>query len=286
MNVTIAGAGAVGMLLSCLLQESGCRVTLLTRSKEQADSLNAEGITKNGKVFSIEAIADWTDMPLDTMLLIAVKHGDLDGMRNQLAALPADVPLVFLQNGMLHVQFAESLPQHRIAVGSVEHGALKISSVEVRHTGLGKVTLALLRGEEKVFRPLLCLPPFPAVWHENADALLFRKVLLNCLINPLTAVLGLKNGELLTNPDAYRVLRTIYRELSEAFPEMEQLLPFAQVVALCRSTADNTSSMLADRLAGNQLELDTIAGYTLERAGQDLPVLRTLYYLLKATEVD
>ncbi|AQQ55115.1 2-dehydropantoate 2-reductase [Planococcus lenghuensis] len=286
MNVIIAGAGAVGMLLSCLLQESGCRVTLLTRSKEQADLLNAEGIVKNGEDFRVKAIPDWEAVPLGAMLVLTVKYGDLAGLRHKLAALPAELPLVFLQNGMLHLQFAESLPQQQIAVGSVEHGAQKVSSNEVCHTGRGKVTLAVLRGEKEVFQPLLHLPYFPAAWHEDAGALLFRKVLLNCLINPLTAVLELKNGELLTNPHAFTLLQSIYKELSEAYPEMEHLLPFAQVVALCRSTAANTSSMLADRLSGRRLELDTIVGYTLKRAGQELPVLNTLYYLLKATEVD
>ena len=154
----------------------------------------------------------------------------------------------------------------------------------MKHTGKGLFKFALLSGDEKRFLPLLNINGVKAEWHPDADKMLFRKVLLNTMINPLTALLSIKNGELLSNPHAYELLKNTYTELYAAFPEIESLLPFEQVTALCASTAENTSSMLADKLAGRPLELDTILLYTIRRSPYTLPILQTFYHLLKAAE--
>ncbi|RNF40685.1 ketopantoate reductase family protein [Planococcus salinus] len=285
MKVTVVGAGAVGMLTACLLEQTGAETLLVTRRDEQAKTINAQGIKKEDVVCKVKATANWNDIDPDSFILLAVKHSQLDEVMSLLETGFLSNPIVFLQNGMLHVEPAKNLPQEHIAVGSVEHGALKLSDCEVRHTGKGTIKFALLKGDENRFCPLLETEGFPCSWHGEADSLLFRKVLLNSLINPLTALMSIKNGELLTNPYAYELLKNLYKELGAAFPEMEVLLPFEEVAALCASTAQNTSSMLADKKAGRRLELDTIVLYTLQRSPVELPLLQGLYHLLKSAEV-
>ncbi|WP_088005778.1 2-dehydropantoate 2-reductase [Indiicoccus explosivorum] len=286
MHVTVVGAGAVGMLIAALLKESGCGVTLLARTNGQANELSAEGIIKDGERITVRSVTGWQETGQSDFIMVAVKSGDLENLRSEFARLPPDVPVVFLQNGMSQLEFASSLPQTQMAAGSVEHGVKRTGPASISHRGIGVVKLSLLKGNAEVFRPLLELDAFPAEWQEHAEKMLLRKTWLNCLINPLTALLGLTNGELLSNKYANRLLKELYRELTAAYPEAERALPFRDVESLCRTTGANTSSMLADRLSGKPLELDAIVGYILERSGQDMPVLETLYYLLKATEVD
>jgi 2-dehydropantoate 2-reductase len=79
----------------------------------------------------------------------------------------------------------------------------------------------------------------------------------------------------------------LYAELMTAFPYMRAQFPFDGVRELCEKTAANTSSMLADRLAGRKTEVDTIVGAIIKKAavnGRKLPTLHTLYELMKATE--
>lgn len=285
MKMVIVGAGAVGMLLACLLDEAGAEVQVFARREQQARIINENGIIKDGKRYNVQAITDWTKIPPDAYVLLAVKYDALKQLSPAIKEHVPENPLVFLQNGMLHLQMMDELPQRYIAAGSVEHGALKISDNEIRHTGNGKVKWALLKGEQQKFLPLIKLDGFKAEWHEDADRLLFRKVLLNGIINPLTALTALKNGELLTNPYAFELMERVYAELERAFPEIEKLLPFEEVAALCRTTAQNTSSMLMDKQAGRKMELDTILLYLLERSPIELPLLKAFYQLLKSTEV-
>ncbi|WP_084244973.1 2-dehydropantoate 2-reductase [Planomicrobium okeanokoites] len=284
MNFAVIGAGAVGMLTASLLKEAGCGVQLITRRPEQAKQINAKGIDLDGKIQFIDAYTEWDRIPANAFILVAVKYGHLPEVIKKLKSNCLDNPVVFMQNGMMHLDSIPNLPQKNIAAGIVEHGALKVDETRVKHTGKGLFKFALLSGDEKRFLPLLNINGVKAEWHPDADKMLFRKVLLNTMINPLTALLSIKNGELLSNPHAYELLKNIYTELYAAFPEIETLLPFEQVTALCASTAENTSSMLADKLAGRPLELDTILLYTIRRSPYTLPILQTFYHLLKAAE--
>lgn len=285
MKFAVVGAGAIGMLTACLLKEAGEEVQLVARTEEQVRAINEQGIAKDNERYQIPAVADFQKIAQDAYILLAVKYDALQSILPQLNNECPENPVIFLQNGMLHLDFIKKMPHKQIAVGSVEHGALKMNDTEIRHTGLGTIKFASVKGEPSVFLPLAQIKNFKSEWHENADRLLFRKVLLNCLINPLTALMEIKNGELLTNLYAYELLKGLYTEMYLAFREIETLLPFEEVTALCASTADNTSSMLADKSAGRKMELDTILLYTLRRSEIDLPLLKTLYNLLKATEV-
>ena len=272
------------MLTASLLKEAGCGVQLITRRQEQADLINAQGVKLDGQVQYIKASTDWDNIPANAFIFITVKYGQLPDVIDILKHKCLENPIVFLQNGMMHLQMIKNLPQKNVAAGVVEHGALKVSDAEVRHSGKGVFKFALLSGEEGRFLSLLKINGVKSEWQKDADKLLFRKVLLNCMINPLTALLSVKNGELLSNPHAYELLKNVYTELYTAFPEIETLLPFEQVTALCASTAVNTSSMLADKLAGRKMELDTILLYTIKRSPYLLPTLQTFYHLLKAAE--
>ena len=128
---------------------------------------------------------------------------------------------------------------------------------------------------------------FSFTLEQNAEQMLFEKAVFNCLINPLTAILQLKNGELLTNKQAFLLMKTLYKELIDAFPGLEATIAFSNVVALCEKTSANTSSMLADRLNGRKSEIDTIVGAILKKAlnnGHTLPTLRTFYHQILAIE--
>lgn len=285
MEYVVIGAGAVGMLMACLLKDAGADVDILARRKDQADLINEQGI-KNGRAFyMVDARTDLAGISPEAILLLAVKYDALEQLLPSLNEKCPHNPIVFLQNGMMHLTYMEEMSQQHLLAGSVEHGVIKIGDNEILHTGNGTVKFALLKGEERYFSPLQQLKHLKSEWHGDADRMLFRKVLLNSIINPLTALMGIKNGELLTNPFAYEVLKDVYTELYRAFPEIDQLLPFEEVTALCASTAENTSSMLSDRLQGRKMELDTILLYTIQRADVELPLLKGLYHILKSSEV-
>ncbi|MEA0554328.1 2-dehydropantoate 2-reductase [Lysinibacillus irui] len=294
MKVAIIGAGAVGQLTASFLAESGTSVSLVVRRQEQVNELNTKKLTRinvdgTKTVQNIVSTTNLTSLPMQDLLVIAVKYSHLQQLYKQLALLPSDIPLLFMQNGLAHFEEVLNLPQKNIAFCSVSFGAQRVDQTTVRHRGVGLCKIAVERGKQHTFEKLLQLhcSLFPVEMVSNAEQMLFDKAILNSLINPLTAVLQLNNGELVTNKQAFLLMENIYQELTEAFENMEHSISFGDVVDLCRKTAENTSSMLADRLQGRKSEIETIVGVILNKAlakGHHLPTLRTLYHQVLALE--
>ncbi|MER2000475.1 MAG: 2-dehydropantoate 2-reductase, partial [Lysinibacillus sp.] len=223
--------------------------------------------------------------------IVTTKSYHLQHLYDELAYLPESAAILFMQNGLAHYEPAISLPQRDIAFSSVQFGALKENDAAVRHTGVGIWKLAIGKGSVNAFEPILkcSSESFPIELVSDAYAMLFEKALLNCFINPLTAILQVKNGVLVENKAAYTLLEQLYDELLATFPNEMADFPFHSVVSLCEKTATNTSSMLMDRLSRRPSEVDAIVRPIIERAqksGQQLPTLKMLYTLMVAIETE
>ncbi|MGE7621933.1 2-dehydropantoate 2-reductase [Viridibacillus sp. NPDC096237] len=294
MQIVVVGGGAVGLLLASLLQKDHTQMNILVHREAQASELNDKGLKQIDVLQQsyhtyVKASQDFKVFPTDAIWIIAVKYLHLESLQSLFDALPDSTPLLFIQNGVMHLQFAKSLHQKQIAFSSVEFGAEKLSDSSVVHRGIGKMKIALERGDGEPFKELFQLSSdnLPIEWVENAEQMLIRKALLNCFINPLTTILNVKNGSLITNEHSLILLEQLYKELLGAFPEQQDRLHFDDVLALCTKTATNTSSMLADRLNGRMMEVDTIVGGVLQIArkrGYEMPILETLYMLLMALQ--
>ncbi|EQD57880.1 2-dehydropantoate 2-reductase [mine drainage metagenome] len=99
----------------------------------------------------------------------------------------------------------------------------------------------------------------------------WRKVLVNAAINPVTALHDIPNGRLLEEPyrrEAVRLLReaaAVARALGVAISAAEAEADLERVV---RATADNRSSMLQDIDRHRPTEVDAISGALL-RLGRE-----------------
>ena len=294
MKVVVVGAGAVGLLTASFFAEAGIDVTVVVRRQEQAQELNNVGLTRVNldgvkTTRQVHATISLNTLPRQDLAVIAVKYGQLHTLYGELSVVLKDVPLLFMQNGLAHYEEALQLQQETIAFSSVAFGAQVQNNTTVLHKGLGICKIAAARGNDALFLKLqqIANPSFPLTLVQDAEQMLFEKAVLNCLINPLTAILQVKNGELLTNKQAFLLVQTLYKELLDAFPGLDATVAFSDVVTLCEKTAANTSSMLADRLNGRKSEVDTIVGAILRKAltnGHALPTLRTFYHQILAIE--
>jgi 2-dehydropantoate 2-reductase len=138
---------------------------------------------------------------------------------------------------------------------------------------------------------LLCDSGFPVEVIADTLGLQWGKAIINAAINPLTALLRVKNGELVARP-SLRVLMSDTAHEAEAVAnavgvELPYPDPVAVVESVARKTGANTSSMLSDVLRGAPTEIDSINGAIVqagEEAGVPAPVNRTLWQLVKGLE--
>jgi 2-dehydropantoate 2-reductase len=111
---------------------------------------------------------------------------------------------------------------------------------------------------------------FPVQIVEDARSLMWGKLVINCAINPLTALLRLKNGELLERPPAREMMGVLAQETAQVAIAEQIRLPFQDPIAaaeeVAQKTAANQSSMLQDVLRGAPTEIDAICGAVVKVA--------------------
>jgi 2-dehydropantoate 2-reductase len=187
---------------------------------------------------------------------------------------------------MGHLKLLENIPVNNIFIGSVEHGALKENSYMVSHNGDGITNVAVFKGDSALlheFDSSVTLE-FPIVLKEDYYEMLINKLIVNGVINPLTAILQVKNGELINNLYYFHVLRNLYSEISSILNLDNLREHLQQIIDICLNTADNRSSMLKDIEANRLTEVDAILGFILEEANRKemkAPQVENLYYLIK-----
>jgi 2-dehydropantoate 2-reductase len=127
---------------------------------------------------------------------------------------------------------------------------------------------------------------------DNVQSLVWGKLVASSAINPLTALLQVKNGELLENPPARELMGELARETAAVAKMLGVILPFADPVRavenVAQRTAENLSSMLQDILRGAPTEIDAINGAVVqiaEKKNLHVPVNRTIWRLVNAFRV-
>ncbi|MGB3259355.1 2-dehydropantoate 2-reductase [Paenisporosarcina sp.] len=291
MKVVIVGAGAIGLLIGSYASEQKHEVTYITRTTKQAENLNKEGITciqPDGGIMKTKVFAstEFNQAPTDALWIIAVKYHHLSTLQVELNSLPETTALLFIQNGIAHLQWIAQFKHHPIYIATIEHGAMKKDSTTVVHKGIGVTKIApYIKNTSQLDFTIFQSDSFQIELAEDAYGIVLRKAILNACINPITAILQIKNGDLLSNTHAFELMKTVFSELENVFPEISNLLTFEEVKALCLKTSKNNSSMLQDRLNRRTTEIEPIVGALIQLAvgrKKDLPVLRTLYHFVLA----
>lgn len=293
MEIGIIGAGSIGLLFAAYLSKNN-EITLYTRTQEQAAEINSHGIVLNKEgertVFHVKALPFARRKEIEMLSIITVKQYQLPAVLENLTSLrEAPQNLLFLQNGMGHLKLLEALPAANIFIGTVEHGALKEDSYTVSQNGQGVTNVSVFKGGTEVLNSFIASAPsdFPFLVKPNYYEMLVDKLIINAVINPLTAILGVKNGALVENQFYFHVMRLLYSEIAAILNLAEQEKHLEQVIMICKKTAGNRSSMLKDLEANRMTEAEAILGFLLEKAKaseKEAPLTETLYFAIKGKE--
>ena len=292
MKVGVIGGGSIGLLLAGRLGKKH-EVTLFTRTKSQADQINcAGGIEIKGlhPVFTeckAEMLAHSKAIASQELLIVTVKQGAIDEILPFIQSVRS--PLLFLQNGMSHLKKLDCLHSVSVYVGITEHGALRENGTTTIHTGMGIIRAGLYSGERQVALLDRQDADFPIEEVKDIYPRLIEKLIVNACINPLTALLGVKNGELIANSYFRQILKQLCEQVCYGLGiNKEQYLKYQEKVFLiCERTADNKSSMLRDIEMQRKTEIEAILGYCLEEANeriQKMGLVSALYAMIRGLE--
>lgn len=294
MDVVIAGAGSIGLLIGSFLSENGWKVTFFVRREEQAALIREKGVKRVGSagveiVHEASAETDIEKLPSNAPWIVAVKFNGVASILEILKNKKMKNAVLFVQNGFGHVDMVSETELPHLFFATVEHGAGRLDDRSVSHNGIGVMKIAPYRGDATNFDFLKNIrsTSFPIEFVRDAKQTVLRKVLINCMINPITAILQMKNGALLENEYAKALFDQLFDEIITAFPEMRQVVSKEVVEEVCRKTSSNESSMLRDRKNGVPMEIETIVSIVIKMAEKrncSLPLLKTLEKMLLAVD--
>jgi 2-dehydropantoate 2-reductase len=283
----ILGAGSIGCLWACHLIKAGYPVTLILRDQKKLNTFaQSKGIILADEHFSVEAEIANNPSPIH-QLLITTKSTDTEIAFNSVKSrLANNTKVVVLQNGLGSQEWIKSqLPQGEVVWASTTDGAWMKSPFHLVHAG---------KGVTRIGSPSIQYPWIASLKHgllsvqldEDIAATLWRKLAINCAINPLTAVYNCRNGDLVKKPDYLATMATICKEV-ESVAQAEGIELFdgpliEQACHVAELTAENYSSMLQDIRHNRTTEISHITGYLCRLAKHhNLQVPSNSFYLNK-----
>ena len=281
-KIVIIGQGAMGLLCYHHLQQAHNAVLLMDstlRSKQLSQAPKSLTTHYSFTAYQTETAKNYPlsyaqshELTQAELLILSVKSYQIASVIKAVTALIKPNCLVLLaHNGMgTLAEVKHLLPaQQRILAMLTTHASLRHSPLKLSHTGLGHTDLGLLAGnmtateiDELVFLLGQAMPTVS--FSTDITKKQWLKLAINCVINPITALNDIENGQVsltkFTTLKAQLIDEVMSVAKAEAidFTQVELTQKLEKVV---EATAKNSSSMRCDMLAHRQTEVDYINGY-------------------------
>ena len=274
MRWHVLGAGSLGSLWATRLARAGLPVRLIVRDEARLVAYNTQAglaLNENGQRqrFAIPAQTVSAGEPIQR-LLVACKAYDAERAVAAVAHRLADkAEVLLLQNGLgSQDAVAAMIPGARCIFVSSTEGAYRDEDWSVVFAGQGFNWLGdTQQGAAPVWLDELKQAGIPHQWTADIAERLWRKLALNCAINPLTVLHQCRNGELQAHAEEVTALCAELGHVLHCCGQpgaAEGLLD--QVQQVIAATAGNYSSMYQDVAQGRRTEIRYLLGHVCATA--------------------
>lgn len=296
MRICIFGAGSLGSALGGILASRN-EVTLIGRRNHMM-AVRKNGLTLKGDIRrSVEVEAreriDGIDPP--DLVVITTKAFDTEEAVEKCRTVAGrNTSVLTLQNGLGNLEILRVWKGSNAFGGTITLGANLVAPGEVRVSGLGETLIGSDLNPEGARRMSLLFKESGLNARTCPDVTLaiWSKVAVSASINPLTAVLRLENGKLLTSASISRMMDEVCREAVAVGMRSGVALSLPKTIGLAhsvaRSTSRNRSSMLQDVETGKRTEIEQINGAIWrlgERTGSPAPLNMALWAMVSSFEL-
>lgn len=313
MRFLVYGAGALGQALGCMLACDNHSVDFILRERFiepiRENGLKVTGIfgdffapEKNVTYFtSLENISGSYDY-----ILLTTKSYDTQASVDALKSVPGrdGTAVVSLQNGCGNI---EKLIQGFGAAQTI--GGRVITGFEIERPGHVIITVCAddihvgdgLSGAEITEQTERLAAAITSAGHkclavDNIHSSLYAKLLYNCALNPLGAILGVNYGPLAEQESTRDIMNRVIEETFAVIEGMGGTTPWPDAAAyrevfystLIPATADHRPSMLQDLENGKPTEVEALVGYVSRKGRQSniaTPTCDTLADLVRFKEM-
>jgi len=258
-KIYVLGAGAIGSIFGAFLSKD--HDVTLVGNKAHTEAINCKGLTVCGgidEIFFLKADTQIREIHNQTLVILATKAYDsAKAVRDIKEKAKNDTVILILQNGLGNEEvIRKAAGKHQKIVRAITAVAAEILEPGKVRFWDGDTIVERTDDGEKIVdmfnRCNLKTIPSERMTHE-----VWKKLVLNCVVNPLSAILCVRNKE--TVADSLKaVRRQIVSEcVKVAEAEGISLEEHLEIVIDRRiSRYTNFSSMYQDLLKGRKTEID------------------------------
>jgi 2-dehydropantoate 2-reductase len=291
MEIIVLGAGAIGSLYGAKLSV-GNDVTLIGRAEHVA-AINSHGLRIEGiesEEVRVRAATALDHLGPNALIILTTKVPDSAAALRPIEHLVRDdTTLLCLQNGIGSERIARSVLDDRGIVlrGITQFGAIFKSPGVIQFMARG---YTLIERHERSARlaGILSAAGLDCRVSPDIGADVWHKLVVNCVVNPITAMLGCEVGGI-ANPQLEPLKRLVINEcIAVAAAEGVTFeTDFIQEIDDVFRPSHNIASMLQDLRRGRPTEIDYMNGAVAALGAQhsvDCPVNAALTAIIKAME--
>ena len=303
MKIAIVGTGAMGSVYAGLLCKAGHDVWAIDTWQEHIDVISASGLSVSGAsgrfvVDNLHVGGSPQDAGSCDVWVIATKAAAVEEVAAEIAPLlePDSVVMAF-QNGLgAGERVARHIPQENIVIGIAEGFGSSIPEPGyVHHEGMRLIRIGEMRGgmTDRVQR-------MEQVWRDagfnvrafaDVTLMIWEKFLCNVTLSAPCAVFDVTVGELMSDPEAWRVALgctsegyrlAVAKGIQFSFDD-----PLRYVTEFAATIPHASPSMRLDHLARRPSEIAAINGQVValsREIGLEAPYNETLCAILRHRE--
>ena len=292
MRIVVLGAGAIGTYYAAKLSNRHT-VTLIARRPEHVDAIRTAGVQITGleeTVCRLDASTQLAAIDAETLIILTTKvYDSADAVCAIAQLLRPDTLILCLQNGLHSERIVKDVVAGRCAVlrGITDFGVILVGPGTVSLKARGPTSLEAGPKSREVADALTECHLSGRV-SEDIRHEVWRKLIVNCVVNPLTAMTGMEVGWVADerlDPLKRRIIDeclAVARHDGVTF-EMD----FTRMLNDTYRPSRNLSSMYQDLKKGKRTEIDYMNGAVVDlghRHGVACPINESLVSIVKALE--
>lgn len=306
MRIVIVGGGAIGRLFGSFLFRGGNEITLIDIDQTILGAIQEKGIglverdadhPEQGYDTPIRALSSADSLTeADLVLLLVKSQSTLAAVKDVAHLISDSCPLLSIQAGLGNLEVAEKIvTRQNILLGITFMTGTALSDARVRQGGLAKTYIGELDGSFSMrlqnIADVFSRCGIETQMVKRIVGRLWCMVITYAAINPVSAILQVPNGSLISKMESITLMKRLLDEgravatacsIELVYPDLYELLFDA-----CEKSAHNLSSMLQDILNEIPTEVDAQNGAICRYAddfGINVPTHRTMRELITLLE--
>ncbi|MHA1155207.1 MAG: ketopantoate reductase family protein [Candidatus Heimdallarchaeota archaeon] len=303
----VLGSGSVGSLIGGLLTREGYNVFMIGRAPHititGGNGLKIQGLIEkqvepiNAGTFDyIYPIVEMLNDEINYIIITTKAHQTRQAAEEIMPIVCKHTTIVSIQNGIGTEEILQELyPDNLVLRGVTSIGVSRPKPGVVDYSGRGKTLIGYTTDAEKEKANLLVQAlnksGLETELESNIQGAVFTKTIVNCALNPLTAIHQVKNAEIYKQKVLRNKATTLAKEAWTVTKKLGIKLPVEDPVKyamdVIKKTGENTNSMLSDVRNKKKTEIDFITGKIVSFADEleiEVPHNKEVYKEILAIE--